>query len=104
MEGDPTEGALITLALKANLKPILEHESLPRTDTIPFESQHRFMATLHHTHTGVAMVLVKGAPETILAMCSREGVASQSTTDCVLLATSSESIGDARAAYLGACG
>ena len=73
VEGDPTEGALITLALKANLKPILEHESLPRTDTIPFESQHRFMATLHHTHTGVAMVLVKGAPETILAMCSREG-------------------------------
>ena len=73
VEGDPTEGALITLALKADLKPILEHESLPRIDTIPFESQHRFMATLHHTHTGVAMVLVKGAPETILAMCSREG-------------------------------
>lgn len=73
VEGDPTEGALITLALKASLKPALEHESLPRIDTIPFESQHRFMATLHQMHTGTCIALIKGAPEKILSMCSREG-------------------------------
>ena len=73
VEGDPTEGALITLALKANLKSALEHESLPRIDTIPFESQHRFMATLHQMHTGTCIALIKGAPEKILSMCSREG-------------------------------
>ncbi|HNG36366.1 MAG TPA: cation-transporting P-type ATPase [Nitrosomonas sp.] len=73
VEGDPTEGALITLALKADLKPILEHESLPRIDIIPFESQHRFMATLHHKYPDTGMVLIKGAPEKILSMCVNEG-------------------------------
>ena len=72
LEGDPTEGALVTLARKAGLEPDLEVEQLPRTDTIPFESEHRFMATLHHDHTGHGFVLVKGAPERILAMCSHQ--------------------------------
>ncbi len=61
--GDPTEGALIPLAIKAGLDPLFEHESLPRTDLIPFESAHRFMATLHHDHAGHAFVFVKGAAE-----------------------------------------
>ncbi|HMU65314.1 MAG TPA: HAD-IC family P-type ATPase, partial [Nitrosomonas sp.] len=73
VEGDPTEGALITLALKADFKPVLEHESLPRIDAIPFESQHRFMVTLHHTYPDTGMVLIKGAPEKILSMCVNEG-------------------------------
>jgi magnesium-transporting ATPase (P-type) len=72
MEGDPTEGALVTLARKAGLEPALEAEERPRTDTIPFESEHRFMATLHHDHAGHAFVFVKGAPERILAMCARQ--------------------------------
>ncbi len=70
--GDPTEGALITLALKAGLDPMFEHKALPRTDLIPFESAHRFMATLHHDHAGHAVIFVKGAPEQILAMCDRQ--------------------------------
>lgn len=68
--GDPTEAALITLAMKAGLDRVREHESLPRTDLIPFESEHRFMATLHHDHAGHAFILVKGAVEQVLAMCS----------------------------------
>ena len=72
MEGDPTEGALVTLARKAGLDPHLENEERPRTDTIPFESEHRFMATLHHDHAGHGFVLVKGAPERLLAMCSHQ--------------------------------
>ncbi len=70
IHGDPTEGALITLAMKAGLDPVFERESLPRTDMIPFESEHRFMATLHHDHAGHSLIYVKGAPEEILAMCS----------------------------------
>ncbi|CAG4882409.1 putative cation-transporting ATPase F [Georgfuchsia toluolica] len=70
--GDPTEGALITLAMKAGLDPVFEHESLPRTDLIPFESEHRFMATLHHNHAGHAFIFVKGAAEQILGMCNRQ--------------------------------
>jgi magnesium-transporting ATPase (P-type) len=72
VEGDPTEGALITLAMKAELDPAFEQESLPRTDTIPFESGHRFMATLHHDHAGHAFIYLKGAPEQILEMCGSQ--------------------------------
>lgn len=70
IHGDPTEGALVTLAMKAGLDPIFEQKTLPRTDVIPFESEHRFMATLHHDHAGHGLIYVKGAPEEVLAMCS----------------------------------
>lgn len=70
--GDPTEGALITLARKAGLDETFERESLPRVDAIPFESEHRFMATLHHDHAGHALVYLKGAPERVLDLCSTQ--------------------------------
>ncbi|MDG4596338.1 MAG: cation-transporting P-type ATPase [Candidatus Contendobacter sp.] len=72
MEGDPTEGALLTLAHKAGLDPSSERERFHRVDSIPFESEHRFMATLHHDHHGHGFVYAKGAPERVLAMCARE--------------------------------
>ena len=70
--GDPTEGALAVLAAKAGLDLSCESELRPRTDVIPFESEHRFMATLHHDHAGHGFIYVKGAPEQVLAMCTRE--------------------------------
>ena len=70
MVGDPTEGALVTVALKAGIDPRLQREELPRDDVIPFESEHRFMATLHHDHEGDAHILLKGAPERVLELCS----------------------------------
>ncbi len=70
--GDPTDGALVTLAAKTGLDAVFEHESLPRTDLIPFESEHRFMATLHHDHAGHAFVFVKGAVEQVLEMCHQQ--------------------------------
>lgn len=66
--GDPTEAALITLALKAGEDPAELARELPRTDVVPFESDHRFMATLHHDDDGRAWVLCKGAPEAVLAL------------------------------------
>ncbi len=75
MEGDPTEGALLTLAAKAGLDLDFERKSSPRTDIIPFESEHRFMATLHHGHQGHqghGFVYVKGAPERVLEMCATQ--------------------------------
>ena len=71
VDGDPTEGALLSAALKAGIEPDFERRAWPRTDLIPFESEHRFMATLHHDHDGHGVMLVKGAPERILAMCLR---------------------------------
>jgi len=71
LAGDPTEGALLTLAMKMGLDPAAIRERRPRLDVIPFESEHRFMATLH-AHDGGSLVLVKGAPEQVIAMCNRE--------------------------------
>jgi len=78
--GDPTEGALIPLALKAGMDAEFEHDELPRTDHIPFESEHRFMATLHHDHAGHAFIFVKGAVEQVLAMCNRQRGAGEDVT------------------------
>lgn len=72
LRGDPTEGALITVAMKAGFDPDFESESLPRVDVIPFESEHRFMATLHHDHRGGALIYLKGAPERIIEMCATQ--------------------------------
>ncbi|WP_119166543.1 cation-transporting P-type ATPase [Algihabitans albus] len=66
--GDPMEGALLTLASKAGLDLDFERRARPQTDSIPFDSQHRFMASLHHDHEGNAAIFVKGAPERLLQM------------------------------------
>jgi magnesium-transporting ATPase (P-type) len=70
--GDPTEGALVTLALKAGLDPHVEREATPRRDEVPFESERCYMATLHHDHHGNAFAYLKGAPERVLALCVRD--------------------------------
>jgi magnesium-transporting ATPase (P-type) len=68
-QGDPTEAALVTLALKAQVAVDHLRQKLPRIDTIPFESAHSFMATLHQSQE-TSLVLVKGAPERIFNMCT----------------------------------
>jgi magnesium-transporting ATPase (P-type) len=72
LTGDPTEGALLTLALKAGLDPRQTRAALPRSDVIPFESEHRFMATLNHDHDGRGFIYLKGAPERVLALCEAQ--------------------------------
>jgi magnesium-transporting ATPase (P-type) len=72
VEGDPTEGALYPFASKIGLERHAEQSAFPRTDTIPFESEHKFMATLHKDAAGNRMMLVKGAPEVILEHCDRQ--------------------------------
>jgi potassium/sodium efflux P-type ATPase len=72
LAGDPTEGALLTLAMKAGgLDPAALRMRRERLDVIPFESEHRYMATLHPRGDG-NVVLVKGAPERVLAMCTQQ--------------------------------
>ncbi|WP_084605347.1 cation-transporting P-type ATPase [Psychromonas aquimarina] len=72
VNGDPMEGALLIAGLKAGLDVESEGKLYPRTDLIPFESEHRFMATLHHRHTGDAFIFLKGAPEHVLQMCAQQ--------------------------------
>ncbi len=85
LTGDPTEGALLAFALKAGLDGAATHAALPRIDAIPFESEHRFMATLHHDHAGHALILVKGAPERVLDMCSAQSALQHGEQGCAPL-------------------
>ena len=66
--GDPTEGALITAAAKAELSQSGLTVTTPRLDAIPFESQYQYMATLHDAHPRT--IYVKGSAEALLSRCS----------------------------------
>jgi magnesium-transporting ATPase (P-type) len=69
VEGDPMEGALVALAARAGLDVEELRQDWRRLDEVPFDAQHRFMATLHRPAGAPAVVFVKGAPEQMLAMC-----------------------------------
>lgn len=70
--GDPMEGALLVFSEKMDVDTRKEQAVWTRTDAIPFDAKHRFMATLNHDHEGHAFVFVKGAPEQVLAMCDNQ--------------------------------
>ena len=73
VEGDPMEGALVSLAIKAGFEQDFTRKQLSRLDEIPFDAEHRFMATLHHDHEkGAKFMIIKGAPEQVIAMCNFE--------------------------------
>lgn len=71
VNGDPMEGALVSLALKAGYAMDDTRKAYPRMDEIPFDSAYCFMATLHHDHNGRSFMIVKGAPEKIIAMSNQ---------------------------------
>ena len=75
VEGDPTEGALYPFATKLGMDRQTEQAASPRIDAIPFESEHKFMATLHKSADGKELLFVKGAPEVILDHCDRQQTA-----------------------------
>ncbi len=79
LHGDPTEGALVALALKSGLDYEIETQQYPRIDTIPFESEHRFMATLHHDHKNNFFICMKGAPERLLELCTLQRIGEEET-------------------------
>src|SRR5690606_38702989 len=74
VDGDPMEGALLALALKSGQDEASARARFARLDAIPFDSRHRYMATLNAGLGGAGdgaqpVVYVKGAPERLLAMC-----------------------------------
>jgi magnesium-transporting ATPase (P-type) len=70
-EGDPLEAALVAFALKAGVDPAEQRARSPRTDALPFDAERRWMATLHDDE-GDALLVLKGAPESVIALCSRQ--------------------------------
>ncbi len=66
LHGDPTEGALLVLAMKHGVVAEDLSQDWPRIEILPFESEKCYMATLHHHLDGHIRLYVKGAPERLL--------------------------------------
>lgn len=66
--GDPTEGCLITSALKAGLDKKELDKKYARVDEIPFDSERKMMTTVHEVD-GSRYAYVKGAPDLLLEKC-----------------------------------
>lgn len=71
IEGDPTEGALYVSASKAgmDLSELAQH--FQRVDSIPFESDRQYMATLHRSKNQSYVMYMKGSVERVLARCDK---------------------------------
>lgn len=67
LTGTPTEGALLALSYKGGLKDFKPE----RIDSIPFESDHKYMATLNQVDDEV-FVFMKGAPERVMEFCTQQ--------------------------------
>lgn len=71
MKGDPTEGALVVVAAKAGLHKNDLDNQFPRVQEIPFSAETKRMTTLH-TVNNTIVAYAKGAPEVIIASCTRQ--------------------------------
>ncbi len=64
--GDPTEGALLSLAAKAGMDAA--RDLWPRVAEAPFGADRKRMSTLHRARDGTGVVACKGATEAVLAV------------------------------------
>ncbi|MGH7397082.1 MAG: cation-translocating P-type ATPase [Candidatus Rokuibacteriota bacterium] len=74
VQGDPTEGALVVAARKAGLEDEALDARFERLGEVPFSSERKLMTTVHTDAQRQERLLVftKGAPDVLLARCSRE--------------------------------
>jgi Ca2+-transporting ATPase len=86
--GDPTEGALLTLAAKASIEKDQWASRLPRVSEFPFSSERKRMSVLcrkdeagkmsddlqssaFNHHPSTFLMFTKGSPELVLERCNR---------------------------------
>ncbi|MCL4517019.1 MAG: calcium-translocating P-type ATPase, SERCA-type [Firmicutes bacterium] len=69
VDGDPTEGALLTLAAKGGLPREALLQTYRLIGEIPFDSDRKMMTTLHRDAHGNRFAFVKGAADIILPKC-----------------------------------
>jgi Ca2+-transporting ATPase len=78
--GDPTEGALLSLAGKLGVEAERRADTTPRVSEVPFDSQRKLMTTVHSVETGGLLIASKGAVESVLAAATRVALAGADTT------------------------
>src|SRR5688500_12662206 len=66
--GDPTEGAMAVVAMKAGFQRAELEKAMPRVQEIPFDSDRKRMTTIHRDGDAV-FAFVKGAPDVVLDLC-----------------------------------
>ena len=83
IEGDPTDGALLSLAAKGGIALDALAAARPRIDAVPFDSARQWMATVHEVRdaggddgapAGARVRYVKGAPEVLVAPLRQDGL------------------------------
>ena len=73
INGDPTEGALIVSALKAECDEYRLNTEYPRLDLLAFESDKQYMVSLNKDiKRNENIVFLKGSVEKILSICTHE--------------------------------
>jgi Ca2+-transporting ATPase len=72
--GDPTEGAMAVVAMKAGFVRAELDKALPRVQEIPFDSERKRMTTIHSADPDSGypptLAFVKGAPDVVLDLCT----------------------------------
>ncbi|MBK7890077.1 MAG: cation-translocating P-type ATPase [Bdellovibrionales bacterium] len=72
--GDPTEVALMEAAVAAGLDLNVVRQLYPRVAELSFTSERGLMSTVHRKSDGRTIVLTKGAPEYVFALCEDVGL------------------------------
>lgn len=67
--GEPTEIALMEIAIKNGVYKNKEEQVLPRVNEIPFDSKRKMMTTIHRNKTGYK-IITKGAIDVLLERCT----------------------------------
>ncbi|HEX3020161.1 MAG TPA: HAD-IC family P-type ATPase [Chitinispirillaceae bacterium] len=70
ISGDPTEGALLVLAGKANYSTAQQRETYPLLKRFPFESIRKRMSSIHAFPGKIKRAFVKGSPKEMLSLCN----------------------------------
>jgi P-type Ca2+ transporter type 2C len=69
LNGDPTEGALLVAAMKANLSREKLSQSFTVVKEFPFDSTRKMMSVVVRDESGKQFVVTKGAPDVLISHC-----------------------------------